>query len=275
MRRTLLLLCLLSLSAVQPLAAQVRIDGIVLDDATGQPIPGARVRVYDGWAGWRRRLADSAGNFSLTVRRLGVYRVQVRSPGYPDVEGQVVTGAFPFQNIEVRMRNGAQLMAPVTILTRAQLIPSPHMQGFHERLRSRRGAYVTREQVAAVRPGYISDMIARTPGVLVRRTGRYGENRYLFTRRFADATRTQQVDCPLRVLVDAEVVNARSASGALEPATVDYTVDQTMVDGIEIYVDPDAIPAEFRGEGAHCGAILIWTRNSAPPTSTPAVDAGT
>jgi hypothetical protein len=275
MRRTSLFLFFLSLSAVQPLASQVRIDGIVVDDATGQPIPGARVRVYDGFAGWRRRSADSIGNFSVMVRKLGTHRVHVRTPGYPDVTGTVVTGAFPYQNIEVRMRRNAQVLVPVTILARSQLLPSTHLQGFHDRLRNRRGAYLTREDVAAVRPGYISDMIAQTPGVLVHRTGRYGENRYLFARRFADASRTQVVDCALQVLVDAELLNSRSASGELQAVTVDYTVDQTMVDGIEIYVDPAAVPAEFRGDGAQCGAVVIWTRNRPPQTAAAAVDAGT
>jgi hypothetical protein len=272
MRRSSLicLLCLLSLCAAQPLAAQVRMDGIVVDDATGQPIAGARVRVYDGWAGWRRRVADSTGNFSVMVGRLGEYRVQVRSPGYPDVEGQVVTGAFPYQNIEVRMRKSARLMGPVTILARSQQIPSPRLLGFHERLRNRRGAYVTREDVASVRPGYISDLIARTPGVLVRRTGRAGELRFLFARRFAEGSRTQVMECPLRVLIDAELANSRSATGELEPVTVDYTVDQTMVDGIEIYMDPATVPAEFRGEGAQCGAVVIWTRGRPPGASTEA-----
>lgn len=274
MRRTSLLTCLLSLFAVQPLASQVQIDGIVIDDSTGQPIAGARVRVYDGWAGWRRRHTDSIGNFSLTVRRLGAHRLQVHSPGYPDAEGQVVTAAFPYQNVEVRMRKGAPLTSPVTILTRSQQLPSPRLQGFHDRLRNRSGAYVTREEVAAVRPGYISDMIARTPGVLVRRGGQAGEDRFLFARRIAGGGRTGVVECPLRVLVDAELVNARSASGELEPATVDYTVDQTMVDGIEIYVDPATIPAQFRGEGAQCGAVVIWTRNGPSRGSTGAADAG-
>lgn len=273
MRRISLFIGLLSLIAAQPLASQVRIDGIVIDDATGQPIPAAQVRVYDGWAGWRRHEADSAGNFSVMVSRLGVFRVQVRSPGYPDVAGQVVTGAFPYQNIEVRMRKGAQLMLPITILTRTQQIPSPRHLGFHDRLRNRGGAYVTRQEVEAVRPGYISDMIARTPGVLVRRSGRFGENRFLFARRFAEGSRTQVVECPLRVLVDAQLVNSRSVSGELEPATVDYTVDQTFVDGIEIYLDPATVPTEFRAQGARCGTVLIWTRNRLHPTSTAAADA--
>lgn len=275
MHRTSLFVCLLSLFAAQPLASQVQIDGIVVDDATGQPIPGARVRVYDGFTGWRRRSADSIGNFSVTLRKLGSHRVHVRSPGYPDVQGTVVTGAYPYQNIEVRMRRSTQVMIPVTILARSQLLPPPHMLGFHDRLRNRRGAYLTREDVAAVRPGYISDMIIQTPGVLVHRTGRYGENRYLFARRFADAGRTQIVECPLRVLVDAELVNARSASGELQAATVDYTVDQTMVDGIEIYVDPATVPAEFRDEGTQCGTVVIWTRGRLPSASATAANAGT
>jgi hypothetical protein len=273
MRWAPFLLCLLSLLVTEPLAAQVRIDGVVIDDATGQPITSARVRVDGGWTGWRRRFSDSIGNFSVTLGSLGVHRVQVRSPGYPDVLTTVTTGAFPYQNIEVRMRKGTQVTSPVTVLARSQLLPAPRLQGFHDRLRNGHGAYVTREDVEAVRPGYISDMIAQAPGVLVHRTGRYGENRFLFGRRFADASRTQVVECPLRVLVDSQLVNTRSASGELQPATVDYTVDQTMVDGIEIYVDPATVPPEFRGDGAACGAVVIWTRG-VPRLTSSAAEAG-
>lgn len=275
MRRIPLLFALLSLFAVQPLAAQVRMDGIVIDDATGLPIPGASVRVFDGWGMLSRsRRADSTGNFTVTVKRLGVYRVQVRSQGYPDVSGLVVTEAYPYQNLEVRMRQGARLMAPVTILARAQLLPPPHLQGFHDRLRNRVGAYLTREDVEAVRPGYISDMIAWTPGVLVRRNGANGDDRFLFARRFAEGSRTQVEECPLRVLVDGEVVNPRTPSGEFGPVTVDFTIDQTMVDGIEIYMDPTRIPAEFRGSGGNgCGAVVIWTRNRPRANPMGAVDA--
>src|SRR5687768_7753281 len=142
MRWAFLLVCLLSLVAVQAPAAQVRIDGVVVDDASGEPIAGARVRVDGGWTGWRRRFSDSIGNFSVTLGSLGVHRVQVRSPGYPDVLTTVTTGAFPYQNIEVRMRKGTQVTSPVTVLARSQLLPAPHLQGFHDRLRNGHGAYV-------------------------------------------------------------------------------------------------------------------------------------
>jgi hypothetical protein len=275
MRRTFLFPCLVALVAVQPLASQVRMDGIVIDDATDLPIPEARVRVFDGWGMLSRsRRADSTGNFSVTVKRLGVYRVQVRSPGYPDVSGTVITEAFPFQNIEVRMRKGAQLLAPVTILTRSQMLPTPNLQGFHDRLRNRLGAFLTREDVEAVRPGYISDMIAWTPGVLVRRGGQNNDDRFLFARRFAEGSRTEVVECPLRVVVDGEVVNQRTPAGEMGPVSVDFTVDQTMVDGIEIYMDPASVPDEFGGAAAApCGAVVIWTRNRPRANPTGAVDA--
>lgn len=273
MRRTALFLSLLSLFAVPSLAAQVRMDGIVIDDATGQPIPGASIRVFDGWGMLSRsRRADSTGNFVIPLKRLGVYRILVRSRGYPDVSGLVVTEAFPYHNLEVRMRQNAQLMAPVTILARSQLLPPPHLQGFHDRLRNRRGAYLTREDVEAVRPGYISDMISWTPGVLVRRS--QSDDRFLFARRFAEGSRTQVVECPLRVLVDGEVVNPRAPNGELGAVTVDFTIDQTMVDGIEIYLDPATVPAEFRGtESQQCGAVVIWTRNRPRPAASAAVNA--
>lgn len=270
MRRVRLLIVLLCSLAALPLHAQVRLDGIVIDDATGAPIPEARVELYDGWGTLSRvRLTDSLGNFQLPIRRLGAYRVRVRSRGYPDVSGVLLSGGFVFQNVEVRMRKGAQLLSPITLLTRTQTIPAGQYLGFHERLRGRRGSYITREDVEGVRPGYVSDMIAWTPGVVIRRVPD-SDDRLLHARRVVDG---QVVECPMRVFVDGEMVNPRREGGELGGASVDGTVDQTMVYGIEIYVNPALVPAEFRADG-RCGAVLIWTRTGSANASSRAASAG-
>lgn len=262
MRLAVLLLCLLALPAARLHGQQqVHLEGIVVDDNDRQPVAGARVEVFDGWGRLNRtRHTDTLGHFKLPLRRLGAYRIRVRVRGYPEVSQVVLTEAYPFTSIEIRVRKGAQLLAPVTILGRAQSLPRPDMAAFHHRLRTGKGSFVTRDDVESVRPGHISDLIVWSPGVAIRRGGASGDDRLLIARRVIEGRLTE---CPLRVLVDGELVNARTASGEVAPVSIDAMVDQSMVDGIETYVDAAAVPGEFRNAPAGCGAVAVWTKTGA------------
>lgn len=273
MRLAVLLLCLLATVPATTLHAQqqVHLEGIVVDDADRAPVTDARVEVFDGWGRLNRsRRTDSLGHFRLPLRRLGAYRIRVRVRGYPEVSQVVLTEAYPYTSIEVRVRKGAQLLAPITILGRAQSLPRPDMAAFHHRLRTGKGSFVTRDDVESTRPGHISDMIAWSPGVAIRRAGASGDDRLLIARRVIDGRLTE---CPLRVLVDGELVNSRTASGELAPAAIDGMVDQSMVEGIEIYVNAGEVPAELTNAPAGCGAVAVWTRSGSGPSRQPAVNA--
>jgi hypothetical protein len=263
MRRTLLFLCgVVTLFTAAPAFAQIRLQGIVRDDMTGAALPEARVELLDGWGMLRRsRMTDSLGHFEFPLKRLGVYRVRVRRRGYAESMGTLLTEAYVYLNVEFRVRPGLPLMAPLTLLARAQKLPSPVMEGFHTRLRQGRGRYFTREDVESVRPGYVSDMLTTIPGFLVRRTGTNGADRTLFQQRVT-AAGVRQADCALRVFVDGDMLNPRLPNGEPGPAGFDATVEQTMVEGIELYLDPAKVPAELGGPGP-CGAVAVWTRRSA------------
>lgn len=263
MRRTLLLLCSAAfLFIAAPLSAQIRLQGIVRDDMSGAPLTDARVELLDGWGMLRRgRTTDSLGHFEFPLKRLGVYRVRVRRRGYAESMGTLLTEAYVYLNVEFRLRPNLPLMAPMTLLARAQKLPSPTMEGFHKRLREARGRYFTREDVENVRPGYVSDMLASIPGFIVRRGGTNGGDRTLFQQRVTSAG-VRQPDCALRVFVDGEMLNPRLPSGEPGPGGFDATVDQTMVEGIELYLNPAEVPSELGGPGS-CGAVAIWTRRSA------------
>lgn len=273
MRLAALLPCLLAAVFAPTLHAQqqVHLEGIVVDDADRAPVADARVEVFDGWGRLNRsRRTDSLGHFRLPLRRLGAYRIRVRIRGYPEVSQVVLTEAYPYNSIEVRVRKGAQLLAPITILGRAQSLPRPEMAAFHHRLRTGRGSFITRDDVDATRPGHISDMIAWSPGVAIRRAGASGDDRLLIARRVIDGRLTE---CPLRVLVDGELVNPRTAAGEVGPVAIDAMVDQSMVDGIETYVDAAAVPPALRNVPAGCGAIAVWTRTGSGAGRPPAMNA--
>ncbi|HEX2076646.1 MAG TPA: TonB-dependent receptor [Longimicrobium sp.] len=258
MRRVLLFLCALALVAAVPLPAQVLVDGVLRDDDSGRPIADARIELIDSWGDVKRaRITDSLGNFRMPMRRLGVYRLRVRARGYAPVTATLVTEAYVYHNVELRVRPSVALGAPLTLLARAQVLPSPVLEAFHARLRNSAGRFFSREHVEMLRPAYVSDLIATAPGVAVRRDG---EERLLIAQRVT-STGVRQADCNLRVYLDGEVVNPRLPTGELGAGSVDNTVDQTMVEGIEIYPTAATVPTVFSGNGApSCGAVAVWTK---------------
>jgi hypothetical protein len=259
MRRVLLFLCALALVAAAPLPAQVLVDGVIRDDDNGRPVTDARIELIDGWGSVKRaRLTDSLGNFRMPLRRLGVYRLRIRARGYAPVTATLVTEAYAYHNVELRVRPHAALGAPLTLLARAQSLPSPVLEAFHARLRRGTGRFFSREHVEMLRPAYVSDLIATAPGVAVRRDG---DERLLIAQRVT-STGARQADCAMRIYLDGEMVNPRLPTGEPAAASVDNTVDQTMVEGIEIYPTAAAVPTVFSGSGApSCGAVAVWTKS--------------
>lgn len=246
-----LLLPLLALAcAAAPAAAQVRIDGIVRDDSTGAPLDGARLELFDEF-GHRLTgaVSDSTGNFRFTLRRLGGYRLRATRGGYPRAEGALRTGANPYLNVEVRLRAGTGLAAPVAVLARAQVLPAERLEGYHHRVRNGGGRYFTREIVDRLRPAYLAELVATTPGLSVARVGEEGEYRVL-----------RGEGCDARVYVNGELVNDRRPDGTLAPAPLDNMVAAVQVEGIEVYPVPARVPVELGGDDAGCATVAVWTR---------------
>lgn len=239
-------------ASAAPLHAQVRVDGVVRDDSTGAAIPQARVEVV-GPAFQRigARAADSLGTFRFNLRRFGEYRVKVSAPGYGEVDAPFRTEAFVYSSVEVRLRPRGQLATPLAFLARTQSLPSPALEGYYARQRRGEGAFFTRMHVELVRPGYITDLIATAPGIVQQRAGLDGEHRTLLAR---------GTGCPLRVYVDGQPLALPPSTGEAGPSALDGSVDQTMVEGIEVYVDPATLPAELGGGTESCGAVAVWTR---------------
>lgn len=247
--------------------AQVRVDGVVRDDASGQPIAGARVEIFDyAWHRLGVRTTDSLGTFRYPLRRPAAVRLRVSRLGYAAATTpEVSTRGNSYVNVEVRLKSDAVLMAPLSVVARSQAYASPVLDGFHARLRSGMGTYFTRDDIERVKPAYLSDMITHVPGLSVRATGS-GFERHIYSSRSAGVPR----DCPALIYVDGFLLNPRTHSGEVIGMTLDEAVSPSNVEGIEIYRGLASVPAEFLHRDAQCAVIAVWTRrggaavNSAP-----------
>lgn len=249
LRLSLVSSALLLLGAVSPLAAQVRLFGRVADDGSGEPIAGARVILLDDQGRWAGvRTADDLGTFEFVVKRSGPYRLRAARLGYRETTTPPLDlGEHAAVRVEVRLLVDAVLLAPLEVLARSPSAISPVLANFHARRAAGAfGRFVTRDEIERLRPGRVTDVLARLPGVRLESTGGAGNRRAVFLRS----------DCPALIFLDGFLLN-RAADRM--PA-VDDVVSPGAVEGIEIYGGFGTVPAEFLNPESRCGVVAIWTR---------------
>jgi hypothetical protein len=239
------------------LHAQIRLGGLVIDDATGLPVSGARVEIFD-FMGHRlgARTTSEDGTFEYPLRRPGGYRLRVARIGYAAVNTpELSTGAHSYVNVEVRLKSDAVLLTPLTVVARSGLRPSPVLDDFFHRLRSGTGTYYTRDEIQRLSPMYISDLIAREAGMRVASSGS-GHIRHIYSGRgdgIHGACRTQ-------IFVDGLLLNPSGPGPETAGLTLDEVVSPSVVEGIEIYRGLATVPAQFLTPNAQCGVVAVWTR---------------
>lgn len=246
-----------------PAQSQIRLDGIVRDDETQQPIAGARVEVFDfTWRKLGNRVTDAQGGFTYPLRRPGTYRLRVTRVGYAVVTTpDLVTGANSYLNVEVRLKSDAVLLAPIAVVARTSANPSPVLDNFHARMRTGMGTFFTREDILRLRPNQMSDLVTRVPGLFISTSGR-GTARQIFSGRSAGVA----PGCPAQIYVDGRLMNPRIVDGdEVIGMTLDEAVNPADVEGIEIYHGLSTVPAEFLSPDARCAVIAVWTRRGGPP----------
>lgn len=252
-------LALLALALPAPATAQVRVVGRVLDDVTEQTVSFARVELLNAYG---RVLevteTDTEGNFSFDVEKgIKAIRLDVRRLGYMDNRTPALyfDGRTFFQ-VEIRLDVDAVLLAPLEVVARSSIDRSAVLDGYFHRLRTGQGIYITRDNIEARAPVFVTDLLRDVPGVTLVASG-------AGTRPVVQMSRSLARRCDTQIYIDGFLVNPRSVS--LAGRTVDFRIDDVVhpgsVEGIEVYRGLSTIPAEFLDpDAAQCGVIAIWTR---------------
>jgi len=265
---TVSLLCmgaaaLLSTSApAQHGAQRGTLEGIVLDDETGEAIAGAAVELLDGETrrSLRRTVTEEDGYFRFPDIRAGSFRLRAGRIGYE----QVTTPRWHLRaqeilSVEVRLRVDAVLLAPLEIVAQVGPSRSPVIDDFTHRLRrSPGGRFITQEDI---RPGAsVSSLIATLPGVrLEPMPGGRGTRRQIVMSR--SLLGRGGGGCPVQIFVDGRLISRpTSPGGAPDPVDVDDVVSAIDILGIEVYGGSGSVPAEFVTADSRCGVVAIWTR---------------
>lgn len=234
------------------------IAGRVIDDSSGVGIALAEVQLLAADERVLRRVVATAdGEFTLPINRRGEYRLRAVGRGFREVvTPKLALNLRDSVGVEVRLRQGEVLLAPLVIVARpARQHLSPGLDNYRHRQQSSVGGrFITREQVLARRPVRLTDVLPQA-GVIITSSGVY----------FSRAT------CPPMIYMDGVQMTRPQGAGFFSRSgrtqgqsahEVINLVSPGDVEGIEVYPGRASTPAEFGGPGAECGVIAIWTRRS-------------
>jgi 5-hydroxyisourate hydrolase-like protein (transthyretin family) len=272
----LLTLLVLAVSAV-PAAAQGRVAGRIVDAQSGEPVVGASVSMMTS-EGRYRRISETDGNGIFMFEQVtpGRFRLNATRMGYYTANGSYVDLA---QNdtvvVDIRMSATGVLLQPVTVVARSAPRSSPMLRGFYERMDRGMGSFISRDDIAARNPMYVTDLLVTLPGVRLGAWTPAGRQIFM-----ARSIKTGPEGCPVQFFVDNVHVNrtvglsdaARNMGGrdtaafisnavqSTRQPSIDEFVHPASIEGIEVYPGVGSVPAEFMSPEARCGTVVVWTK---------------
>jgi hypothetical protein len=223
--------------------AQGAIEGIVVDSA-GRPLAGAEVLLRELN---RRERADSSGRFAFFAVRAGRYNLYARRLGYfPSDFGAVVRDGKE-STIRFVLVAKPTLLDTVTVASTCGRL---EFSGFMCRQKKgTRGIFLDVDQIDSANTTYPLDLIYRRPGFQMVST------KYGYASAPANGWKCINI-----------AVNGRMPTGTHRIPTMVWQLV-----GLEIYLDPDSIPAEYshlswgktkagrQSVSARCSLAIYWT----------------
>lgn len=230
-------------------ARPARLQGTVTDRETGAPIAQVAIilRMSRGatqpGAELAPRLTNEQGLFVFPAVQPGMYTIEISRIGYETLRDSLEIEANTELRMLVKMSVLAVELEPITVTA---WVRTGQMAGFYERRRTGLGTYITREDIEARNPLYVSDLLRTTPGVrVVPLASRGGGDVRL------------RGGCRPEVFVDGVLT-----AGGL---AIDDFLGVQDVEAIEVYRGPET-PAQFKA--GSCGAVVVWTRVPEPTPGT-------
>lgn len=244
-------------AAAQETGGAVVVLGSVKDLTAQVPIPQAHVRLFRPPADdsvftelAAETVSEADGSFGTAGLSVGNYRIEVRALGFQTLDREMrVDGASPME-VEVQMAPDAvELEAIIVVSRRSQILES---NGFYNRRAQGLGSTFTRAEIEATGYRRVTDVIRNARGLTLRRISPETveaalepvSHPHVFMRAGGSACRPD-------VVLDG--VNLGS------DLAIDDLVSATDLEAIEVH-RTTSIPLQFRQN--HCGAVVLWTRDS-------------
>jgi hypothetical protein len=246
-----LLFALAAIPLVTVAAAAQSVNGQVLDQATGQPVPQATVAAVDQTGRVRARAqTDAGGRFLLLLDSAATVQLRGERIGYrAGGTDWLRVGASSSVSAQLRMAPSDVQLGGLTITAR-QTPPfrDRRARGFFVRAGQGNGHFILPETVEARRPGPLSGVLSDVP-FLRFVGGRDGDVGTPVVHGNVDG-------CVPTIYVNGIV---KRLVGEMR---VNDLVDPSELWGVEVYDYAFEAPAELPAQDPLCGVIAIWTTRS-------------
>lgn len=217
------------------------VRGVVLEHESGTPLSDAAVTLIprsERVGSPDSRESDLRGRFLFRDVPPDTYVLLVERPGFRDYRDTLVV--VPDSEIRVVVElspSPLPLEALVVVVSR-----SPAMTGFEARRRRGRGTFITRDEIEAMNPTRVTELLRTVPGAQFAR------------RRFGGLELRLRGGCRPTVWVNG----ARAISASSAEIGVDQLLSPFEVEAVEVYRGAGSVPVQFGPET--CGAVVVWTR---------------
>ncbi|MEE4382073.1 MAG: hypothetical protein V2J02_08780, partial [Pseudomonadales bacterium] len=122
------------------------------------------------------------------------------------------------------------------------------------------GHFIEREEIERRVPTRATDILRGTPAIRLADIG--GGRRDVRL----NVQTTFGNDCEPRIFVDGMLARGRGVVELDEKSaperSLDFLVNITDVEAIEVYARTSAVPAQYGGLDTACGVIVVWTRRN-------------
>lgn len=223
------------------------LTGIVTtDDAT--PLRLARVSI-SGTA--LAVITESDGSFRFAGVPAGVQTIEVKLLGYAALSVPIEVFSGESLHIKLPLSANAVTLKPVEV--RADSVRmTPMMKGFQARRARGDGTFFNREEIVAMQPRQVTDVLRRVVGLRIESYGnggivQLGRNNGGMGMRV----------CPVVFYING------SPFPVAENSSINTYVSAEEVEGVEVYSGAARIPQQFNSGmyNTRCGVIAIWTRS--------------
>lgn len=255
--RGLLVVSLLSASAVVGAQSQTRVLAGRVVDSTGVPVAYANIEL-----GARVTVSDDSGRFSMTIPA-GRVEMAIRRIGFRMLKLDLPFGADT--SVTLVMTAVAHALSPQVVSTE-RTVRSLELRGFYRRLHERMhgtnaGHFITAEEIARRNPTRVSQMFDGLTGIrnnkvkLTNREGCGGTQNLL-------CWAPQGLGgCWMTVYYDGvRLMNASKMREPNSPTLIDEHVIPGEIAGIEVYTTPGKTPPEYQSLSGTCGVVLLWSK---------------
>lgn len=256
------------------------IEGSVVDDETGAPVPVVRIGLNNPLG---RTLAvtstDAEGRFRFSAVEPGPVRLFAERIGYAPnlLEERSVAG----ETLVVTVRLSPEILTLAPFEVEADGNPRrPDLEGFTDRARRGvSGVQLTRSEIESRNAGRLTDLLAGVPGLrIVESPSLRGAQRLVSLA--WDLPGRPGGGCPIQVFLngrpapDPGSLVGIGGLSAVDGVPVDHLARPEQLEGLEVYTDLSSVPARFLTPRAGCGVIALWARAGLHASADPAERGG-